>query len=46
MALAPADELIDALGTRHGVAGAAARIVSLVPSITELMFDLDLGARG
>ena len=45
MAPAPADELIDALGTRHGVAGAAARIVSLVPSITELLFDLDLGAQ-
>ena len=35
-------ELTDALGTRHQVAGAQARIVSLVPSITELLFDLDL----
>jgi ABC-type Fe3+-hydroxamate transport system substrate-binding protein len=35
-------ELTDALGTRHPVAGAQARIVSLVPSITELLFDLNL----
>lgn len=35
-------ELTDAVGTRHEVAGARARIVSLVPSITELLFDLDL----
>jgi ABC-type Fe3+-hydroxamate transport system substrate-binding protein len=35
-------ELTDAVGTRHEVAGAQARIVSLVPSITELLFDLDL----
>ncbi len=34
--------LVDAMGTRHGVAAADARIVSLVPSITELLFDLDL----
>ena len=38
-------ELTDALGTRHQVAGAQARIVSLVPSITELLFDLDLAPR-
>jgi ABC-type Fe3+-hydroxamate transport system substrate-binding protein len=37
-------ELIDAAGTRHEVAAAAARIVSLVPSITELLFDLGLQA--
>jgi ABC-type Fe3+-hydroxamate transport system substrate-binding protein len=35
----------DALGTVHGRAAADARIVSLVPSITELLFALDLGAQ-
>jgi ABC-type Fe3+-hydroxamate transport system substrate-binding protein len=35
-------ELTDAVGTRHDVASVHARIVSLVPSITELLFDLDL----
>jgi ABC-type Fe3+-hydroxamate transport system substrate-binding protein len=35
-------ELTDAVGTRHHVAGTDARIVSLVPSITELLFDLGL----
>ena len=35
----------DALGTVHPVAGRDARIVSLVPSITELLFDLELGAQ-
>ncbi len=39
------DPLIDALGTRHASAGREARIVCLVPSITELLFDLDLGAQ-
>ena len=34
--------LTDALGTRHAPAAADARIVSLVPSITELLFTLDL----
>ena len=34
----------DAAGTRHAPAGDAARIVCLVPSITELLFDLGLGA--
>ena len=34
--------LTDALGTRHAPAAADARIVSLVPSITELLFALDL----
>jgi ABC-type Fe3+-hydroxamate transport system substrate-binding protein len=33
----------DACGTRHAVASAGARLVCLVPSITELLFDLDLG---
>jgi ABC-type Fe3+-hydroxamate transport system substrate-binding protein len=33
----------DALGVRHPPSGAQARIVSLVPSITELLFDLRLG---
>ncbi|HXX09950.1 MAG TPA: helical backbone metal receptor [Burkholderiales bacterium] len=37
--------LIDAIGARHEVAGAQARIVCLVPSITELLFELGLGAR-
>jgi ABC-type Fe3+-hydroxamate transport system substrate-binding protein len=35
----------DVLGTAHGRAAADARIVSLVPSITELLFALDLGAQ-
>jgi ABC-type Fe3+-hydroxamate transport system substrate-binding protein len=35
----------DALGVVHPVAGADARIVSLVPSLTELLFTLGLGAR-
>jgi len=39
------DELVDALGVRHSPAGDTARIVSLVPSITELLFDLDLSSR-
>lgn len=38
-------ELVDALGTRHDPAGATARIVSLVPSVTELLFDLGLAGR-
>lgn len=47
MSLTPTNEtdLIDALGKQHEVAGAHARIVCLVPSITELLFDLDLGSR-
>lgn len=36
---------IDAAGHAHQPAGANARIVSLVPSITELLFDLGLGAQ-
>lgn len=35
----------DAGGREHAVAGPAARIVSLVPSITELLFELGLGAQ-
>jgi len=35
----------DALGVVHPVAGSDARIVSLVPSLTELLFTLGLGAR-
>ncbi len=37
--------LVDAHGQRHMQAEASARIVSLVPSITELLFALDLGAQ-
>jgi ABC-type Fe3+-hydroxamate transport system substrate-binding protein len=37
------DPAVDALGTRHSRADPDARIVSLVPSITELLFALDLG---
>ncbi|HVE89823.1 MAG TPA: helical backbone metal receptor [Burkholderiaceae bacterium] len=36
---------VDAAGTPHAPAGTSARIVSLVPSITELLFDLGLGSR-
>lgn len=39
------DALVDAVGTRHRPAGRDARIVSLVPSLTELLFDLGLGER-
>jgi ABC-type Fe3+-hydroxamate transport system substrate-binding protein len=41
----PAAPLTDAAGVGHEPAGADARIISLVPSITELLFDLDLGGR-
>lgn len=37
------DALIDAVGVRHAPAARDARIVSLVPSITELLFHLGLG---
>ncbi len=37
--------LVDAVGRRHPPAGPEARIVSLVPSLTELLFDLGLGAQ-
>jgi ABC-type Fe3+-hydroxamate transport system substrate-binding protein len=41
----PEGLLVDAAGNRHDpVAASAARIVSLVPSLTELLFDLDLAA--
>ena len=36
--------VIDAIGQQHQRAHVDARIVSLVPSITELLIDLDLGA--
>ncbi|HZP85846.1 MAG TPA: helical backbone metal receptor [Burkholderiales bacterium] len=39
-----ARELRDALGTCHEVAPPGAKIVSLVPSITELLFELDLSS--
>jgi ABC-type Fe3+-hydroxamate transport system substrate-binding protein len=39
------EPLADAAGTRHTHAEGQARIVSLVPSITELLFALDLGAQ-
>jgi ABC-type Fe3+-hydroxamate transport system substrate-binding protein len=44
VSLTPTNEsgLVDAAGKRHEVAAASARIVSLVPSITELLFDLGL----
>ena len=35
-------DLTDYAGTRHERAGKDARIISLVPSITELLFDLEL----
>ena len=37
------DYLTDAIGVRHAPVAASARIVSLVPSITELLFVLKLG---
>jgi len=37
------EPLIDAGGTRHQPVVGRPRIVSLVPSLTELLFDLDLG---
>lgn len=36
------DPLVDAAGTRHAPAGPGARVVCLVPSITELLVDLGL----
>lgn len=41
---APGDALIDAAGIQHRPAGEGARIACLVPSITELLCDLGLGA--
>jgi ABC-type Fe3+-hydroxamate transport system substrate-binding protein len=43
--MATANPLVDAAGTRHLPAAAGARIVSLVPSITELICDLGLAAQ-
>jgi ABC-type Fe3+-hydroxamate transport system substrate-binding protein len=50
MTLAPAcdplsDPLLDAIGTRHSLATGDVRIVSLVPSITELLCSLGLADR-
>lgn len=39
------DANIDAIGTAHPPAGADARIVSLVPSLTELLLDLGLAGQ-
>jgi ABC-type Fe3+-hydroxamate transport system substrate-binding protein len=39
------DNLVDAMGGHHAPAAPGARIVSLVPSITELLFDLGLGGQ-
>jgi ABC-type Fe3+-hydroxamate transport system substrate-binding protein len=36
---------VDAIGRAHAVAGPDARIVSLVPSLTELLFDIGAGDR-
>ena len=36
---------VDAVGTEHPVAGSDARIVSLVPSVTELLCDLGLASQ-
>jgi ABC-type Fe3+-hydroxamate transport system substrate-binding protein len=41
----PKARLVDVAGTRHAPAGRDARIVSLVPSITELLCDLGLAAQ-
>jgi len=41
----PKGKLVDAAGTRHAPAGRDARIVSLVPSISELVCDLGLSAQ-
>ena len=41
----PETRLVDAVGTRHAPARSGARIVSLVPSITELVCDLGLAAQ-
>ena len=42
---APSAPLIDAAGAEHRPAGPEARILSLVPSLTELLFALGLGPR-
>jgi ABC-type Fe3+-hydroxamate transport system substrate-binding protein len=46
MPMTPAfNPLVDALGVEHRPAGARCRIVSLVPSVTELLFDLGVADR-
>ena len=45
MRRAAADPLVDWTGLRHAPAGPEARIVSLVPSITELLIDLGLASQ-
>ena len=45
MPASPAAPLTDAAGVDHEPAGGDVRIVSLVPSITELLFGLDLGGQ-
>jgi len=45
MAAVSGDALLDALGVRHPPAADDARIVSLVPSITELLFELGLASQ-
>ncbi|HEY6240272.1 MAG TPA: cobalamin-binding protein, partial [Burkholderiales bacterium] len=40
----PSAKLVDAAGERHAPARGDSRIVSLVPSITELVCDLGLAA--
>ena len=42
---APSEYAIDALGVRHARCTGETRIVSLVPSLTELLFTLGLGAK-
>jgi len=42
---APEAGLVDAAGTRHARAGSDARIVSLVPSVTELVCELGLAGQ-
>jgi ABC-type Fe3+-hydroxamate transport system substrate-binding protein len=44
MSVATSAGLLDALGGAHERAQGEVRIVSLVPSLTELLFDLDLGS--
>jgi len=43
LSLPPPTPLVDALGTTHTPCAGPARIVSLVPSLTELLWDLGLG---
>lgn len=41
--MAADSQWVDDLGTEHPTAGRRPRILSLVPSLTELLFDMDLG---